>query len=193
MEFKWKRFGTKRKILIEHPDIVYWRSKYLRTMKKYRDERRNIIYIYETWMDNNLTFSKGWQSNDVFRETNTRLIKSSHSCTCWQWRWFYTWFILNVQGWVKHWKLLWINEWNKLWEVVEKFFLNIPSNNIIVLMMSPTTALKKTGLCQSMRWNRHKLKWLEENKIPFFVNMKKDQLFEMVQCFKLADKIHIGW
>ena len=40
-----KDVAQKIKILIEHLDIVYWKSKYLKTMKKYRDENRNTIYI----------------------------------------------------------------------------------------------------------------------------------------------------
>lgn len=64
--FFFKKCQNKRKILIERPNILHWRYKYLRAIKKYRQENRPIIYIDETWVDNDLTFQKCWQSNDVF-------------------------------------------------------------------------------------------------------------------------------
>ena len=41
-------------------------------MKKYVDNNRNITYIDGIWVDNNLTFGKYWQSDDVYETiTNT--------------------------------------------------------------------------------------------------------------------------
>lgn len=38
-------------VLIERNDIIKWRAKYLRTIKKYRIEGRNIYYFDETWIN----------------------------------------------------------------------------------------------------------------------------------------------
>lgn len=65
MGFKWKRCGSNRKILIERPNIVNWRWKYLRNIRNIRSENRNIVYIDESWVDNNLTFGKCWQSKTI--------------------------------------------------------------------------------------------------------------------------------
>lgn len=56
--FHWKKCQNKRKILMEKPHILHWRYKYLRAIKKYREQNRNIVYIDETWVDNDLTFKK---------------------------------------------------------------------------------------------------------------------------------------
>jgi len=64
--FFFRKCGNKRKILMERPNILHWRYKYLREIKKYREEGRNIVYLDETWADNDLTFKKCWQSNDLF-------------------------------------------------------------------------------------------------------------------------------
>ena len=64
MGFKWKKCSTVRKVLIERPNIVTWRGKYLKALYKYKGEDRYIIYIDETWVDNTLSFGKCWQSND---------------------------------------------------------------------------------------------------------------------------------
>ncbi|PSN49868.1 hypothetical protein C0J52_14142 [Blattella germanica] len=52
IHFCLKECGTKRKLLIEHPDIIYWQSKYLRSIKEQKYEGKNIIYINKSWMDN---------------------------------------------------------------------------------------------------------------------------------------------
>lgn len=64
--FYWRKCQNKRKILMERPNILHWRYKYIKAIKKYRGEGRNIIYIDETWVDNDLTFKKCWQSDSVF-------------------------------------------------------------------------------------------------------------------------------
>lgn len=64
--FYFKKCQNKRKILVERPNILHWRYKYIRSIKKFREEGRKVFYIDETWVDNDLTFKKCWQSNDVF-------------------------------------------------------------------------------------------------------------------------------
>lgn len=65
MGFRWKKCGSKRKILIERPDIVNWRFEYLRKIKNHRLNNKNIFYLDETWIDSNLTFQRCWQSPEV--------------------------------------------------------------------------------------------------------------------------------
>ncbi|XP_050302718.1 uncharacterized protein LOC126740645 [Anthonomus grandis grandis] len=50
---------------MERPNLLHWRYKYLREIRKYRQEKRNIVYLDETWVDNDLTFKKCWQSYTV--------------------------------------------------------------------------------------------------------------------------------
>ncbi|KAJ4440379.1 hypothetical protein ANN_08520 [Periplaneta americana] len=42
----------------------HW-ANYLRKMKKYREEGREIVYVDETWVDSNLTHRRCWQSDDL--------------------------------------------------------------------------------------------------------------------------------
>ena len=65
INFKWK-CRSKHKILIERPDIVTWRSRYLTAINRLRNERKLVFYLEETWVDSNLTFRKCWQSDDGF-------------------------------------------------------------------------------------------------------------------------------
>jgi hypothetical protein len=63
--FRWKKCLSKPKILIERPDIVNWRGRYLVKIKALRSEGRQIFYVDESWVDSNLTFKMLWQSEEV--------------------------------------------------------------------------------------------------------------------------------
>lgn len=68
--FGWRKCQNKRKILVEKPAILHWRYKFLRAIRQYREEDRNIVYIDETWIDNDLTVKKCWQSQNVLGVTS---------------------------------------------------------------------------------------------------------------------------
>lgn len=51
--------------LIDREDIIAWRCRYLRQIKKYREEGRHIYYLDETWCNAGHTFSKVWQDTAV--------------------------------------------------------------------------------------------------------------------------------
>lgn len=65
MGFKWRKCGSKKKLLIERPDIENWRSQYLQEIRKQRRAYKKIFYLDKTWIDSNLTFQKCWQSPEV--------------------------------------------------------------------------------------------------------------------------------
>jgi GT2 family glycosyltransferase len=65
MGFKWKRCGSRRKILIEGENIVNWRCAYLQKIRKFRETGKPILYLDETWVDANLTFRKCWKNKEV--------------------------------------------------------------------------------------------------------------------------------
>jgi hypothetical protein len=64
MGFRWKRYGSRRKILIERENIVNWRS-YLQQIRKFRERSKPILYLDETLVDANLTFRKCWLNKEV--------------------------------------------------------------------------------------------------------------------------------
>lgn len=53
MGFKWRKCGSKRKFLIERPDIENWRSQYLGEIRKQRRANKKIFYLDITWIDSN--------------------------------------------------------------------------------------------------------------------------------------------
>jgi hypothetical protein len=55
MGFTWKCFVSKRKVLVESPDID-WQCRYLIKMHQAREKLKNIFFFDETCVDSNLTF-----------------------------------------------------------------------------------------------------------------------------------------
>lgn len=62
--FKWGKTQDRRKILLERPDIVAWRGRYLRAIRKARKDGLPIFYLDETWIDSNVTMGKCWQNSE---------------------------------------------------------------------------------------------------------------------------------
>lgn len=62
--FRWAKCMSKRKILIEKPEIVSWRIQYLRNIRRYRQSGRKIIYLDETYVHATQSKSFCWQSED---------------------------------------------------------------------------------------------------------------------------------
>ncbi|KAF8795047.1 hypothetical protein HNY73_002945 [Argiope bruennichi] len=42
-----------------------WRFRFLREMKKFREAKRNFVYIDETWLDSNLSSEKCWRDEKI--------------------------------------------------------------------------------------------------------------------------------
>jgi hypothetical protein len=62
----WKKSNSKRRILIEKPEIVSWCHKYLVQMKRFREQGKEMFYVDESWIDSNITYSKCWQGQTEF-------------------------------------------------------------------------------------------------------------------------------
>lgn len=64
--FKFQKCKNTRSILVEKPDIVTKRARYLRLMRNNeRGEKRPVVYVDETWIHTHYTVNKCWQSEYV--------------------------------------------------------------------------------------------------------------------------------
>lgn len=61
--FRWKKCQSRRKILIEKPDIAAWRGRFLQEMRKFRNDGRSIVYVDETYIHGTHCVSSCWQSD----------------------------------------------------------------------------------------------------------------------------------
>ena len=65
MGFQYKRCKTDRKILMERPDVVAHRIRFLRHIKKLRDAGYTIVYTDETYIHSSHSVTKAWQSEST--------------------------------------------------------------------------------------------------------------------------------
>nr|CAH7739220.1 unnamed protein product [Callosobruchus chinensis] len=56
---------SRRSILIEKPEIIAWRRKYLRSMAEYRRQGRKVYYMDETWVNAGHTVTKTWTDKAI--------------------------------------------------------------------------------------------------------------------------------
>ncbi|XP_046145849.1 uncharacterized protein LOC123989194 [Osmia bicornis bicornis] len=192
MGYRWKKSTNLRKILVEKSNIVAWRDKYLRAIDSYRRQGKNVIYLDETWVDNTLSFSKCWQSNEEIGVLKNN--SSSHR-----------YIIVHAGGegeFVKGAALIFkarsttgdyhgqMNALNFEKWVSEKLLPNIPSQSVIVMDNAPyhTVQINKPPTAYGKKSDM--IKWLEENNIQHTATMKKYQLVELIQRNKSLDKTY---
>ena len=187
--FRWKLCRDKRRTMIERADIIAWRSRYLRQMKKFRESQRDIIYLDETWIDCNLAFSKCWQDEKIgayVKERAGHRLIVVHAGSK-------TGFIQNAALVFKagsatgdyHGQMNYDNfeKWLRM-----KLIPNIPPKSVIcmdnaayhtkVLDPVPKQYDSKKVMCE----------WLEEKMIPFDEKMRKTELFEIISKNAPASK-----
>ncbi|KAE9522741.1 hypothetical protein AGLY_016850 [Aphis glycines] len=59
------RKKCRNSVLLERDDLVVWRQKYLKKIKQYRAEDRQIYYLDETWVNAGETHSRTWVDSSV--------------------------------------------------------------------------------------------------------------------------------
>lgn len=64
MGFSYER-RRRQAALIERSDIILWRRQYLRSIKKHREDKRNIYYLDETWVNEGHTENYVWKDTSI--------------------------------------------------------------------------------------------------------------------------------
>lgn len=193
MGFKWKKTTQKRKLLIERPDIVYWRHKYLRSLKSLRDEGRTIYYLDETWVDSNLTFRKCWQAQGVRgilsnSSSSSRLIVVS---------------IGSIEGFVPGATLVFksgttsgdyhgqMNGKNFEKWVTEKVIPNLKPASVVVMDNAPYHGVQVDKPPTKYATKVSMMSWLQKNGIHFDSTLRKADLFDIVAAHTPAEKVFV--
>jgi hypothetical protein len=60
LSFRWRKSESNRKVIIEKDDIRAARWVYLRSIRRYRNEERPIIYTDETYIHSSHTKEHAW-------------------------------------------------------------------------------------------------------------------------------------
>ncbi|XP_065210548.1 uncharacterized protein LOC135838729 isoform X1 [Planococcus citri] len=190
MGYQWKKCGARTKLLIEKPEIVQWRGKYIKQIREYRREGRPIFYIDETCINNNSTFKKSRQSEfseGVIVDTSSknRLILvhavSEHGLL----QGSELLFEANSTKGDYHGQMDSANF--KKW-VSEKLIPSLPPKSVIVMDNAPyhTTLLDKVPTKYAT--DTVMKNWLEANNIPYNDKMRKFELYELIEAHKPPTK-----
>nr|CAD7256674.1 unnamed protein product [Timema shepardi] len=59
-------------LLLDRDDIIAWRHRYLRAIKKHRESNRNIVFTDETWCNSGHTTSKSWMDTTIASSSQAR-------------------------------------------------------------------------------------------------------------------------
>ena len=78
MGFGYEKRGRER-IISERPEIIAWRERYLRRIRKIReaDPERAIVYTDETWLNQSHRPQKEWVDVETLKEKNLRSLRLS--------------------------------------------------------------------------------------------------------------------
>ena len=78
MGFGYEKRGRQR-IISERPEIIAWRERYLRRIRKIReaDTERAIVYTDETWLNQGHRTKKEWVDLETLKEKNLRSLRLS--------------------------------------------------------------------------------------------------------------------
>lgn len=190
MGFKWRKCKSKRKVLIERAEIVTWRHDYLVQIRRFRESGREIVFIDESWVDSNLTFSKCWQHDKEFgvqanSSAGRRLIVVHAGST--------NGFIPNAQlvytagsasgdyhGQMNHINFeKWVNE---------KLLPNLPEQSVIVMDNAPYHSMQVDKPPVKSSLKRDMLAWLQKKGVPCDESMHKCDLYKLVELKKSRQK-----
>ena len=68
----------RQRIISERPEIIAWRERYLRRIRKIReaDPERAIVYTDETWLNQGHRPKKEWDNLETFKEKKPKIFAS---------------------------------------------------------------------------------------------------------------------
>lgn len=183
--------------LIERNDIVIWRSKYLETIRKYRDEGRTIYYTDETWVNAGECTSKTWvdqtvkHSRDAFLKGLTAGAKNPTG----KGKRLIVVHIGSERGFVHKGLLSFESKKNSLDYHDEmngdtyfdwlKNVLPLLDDNCIIVMDNASYHSVKSEKFPTLAWKKCDIeKWLEEKGETFVRPINKPRLMELVNKIK---------
>ncbi|XP_028173855.1 uncharacterized protein LOC114362596 [Ostrinia furnacalis] len=187
--FKFKKCGSKRKLLIEQPNITSWRWKYLNTIKKYRREGRHILYLDETYVNASHNVSKCWQSKDEHGVLShigkgERLI----IIHCGGYTGFVDGALVIFKSKCKtgdyHDTMNFVNfsKW-----LNEKLMPNIPPNSVIVMDNAAYHSVRVEKKPTMASTKPEMQDWLRRHEVPFDDKLKKDDLSKLIKSHYTED------
>lgn len=186
MGFKWRRTQNNRKLLIETSDIREKRISYLRSIKRYRQQDRPIIFVDETYVLSSHVKSQSWsdESNKGVRapiSKGERLIIIHAGGE--------NGFVPNA---LKTWKASChtgdyhdnVNAEMFLKWTTEKLLPNLPPRSVVVIDNAPYHNVQIDKAPTSKSKKQDMKDWLTLHNIPFSDEMYVPELYKLITLHK---------
>lgn len=184
--FRFKKCGSKRKILMERYDIVAWRHRYLNTMQQNRIEGRPVVFLDETYIHASYSVQKCWQI-----EGEEGVLKTDSAGA--------RWIIVHAggeMGFIPNAQLIFksqsksgdyhddMNKTNFNKWLEEKLIPNLPPNCLIVMDNAPyhTVQINKAPTMSSSKSDMQT--WISEKGLSYLPTMVKAQLYDIIKEHK---------
>jgi len=191
-ELNFEYFNTKNQKLglIEGEDIVLWRRKYIRDIRRYRSESRTIYYLDELSVYVDDCTSNDWIDAKVKCQTNSFLLENSTDKE----KFLIVVHIASIEGFVEGGLFCFKSTKNEIKDETfyEWFCEVLPrlNDNCIIVMDNASYHSAKMNRIPTMDWKKKNIiKWLVSKNCAVDNQMVKCQLMEMVdQVSPVYDK-----
>lgn len=184
--FRWKKTQTNRKLLTEKSDLRNARVKYLRQIKQYREEKRPIVYMDETYFHSSSSSEKSWTDSEktglkkpVSKGQRVVVVHAGGEMG------FVPNALLMFKSGLK--KGDYHDDMNKKnyakW-LEEKLIPNLKPNSVVVIDNAPYHKEQVNPAPTSSSLKADMVKWLTERGILHTADMLKPELYDIIKQHK---------
>lgn len=201
LHFCWEK-NQRKSVLIDKEEIICWRRQYLRDIRKYRMEQRNIYYLDETWINEGHTVTKFWQDKNVQSSHQAFLngLSTGLKIPAGKGRRLIIVHIGSDNGFLKGGLLDFESKSTKDYheemtaDVFEDYFSemikSIPKKSVIV-MDNASYHSRLVEKLPSSSWRKEDIKnWLDEKDIEYDNDFLKKELLKLANVHKQKYKIY---
>lgn len=181
--FVYKKYNHRR-ILMEKPSVALLRCQFLRKVQNVNME--NLIFLDETWLNENVHQDKGWTDGTIKGTLKAPLGKGKRLIIC---------HAGNQKGWIKAPPLMFESKKTSDYHeemdhvVFEDWFFNtlipsIPPASTIIMDNAPYHSRKKDKPPTSSSTKSAMIDWLNERNIPFPPELRKPEIYQLIKLHK---------
>lgn len=186
--YRWKKCSKRSQVIIEHPNSVKCRFRYLKSIRKFREENLNIIYVGENCVDSSSACKKycsmGAQTN-ASPSTNNLIILHATRTTGFIEEALLIFKVSQLAEYDHRMNCTIFEQW-----LTEMVLPNIPENSVIVLDNSPYSSVELNKAPTENATKVAMKEWLERNNISFGPEMYKSELFDLIKKYKNHEKTY---
>lgn len=169
-------FSKRRKncVLMDRKDLIYWRRNYLKNLQNYREERKTIYYLGETW------FNIG---EKLLTDTSNQVSKSKRLLTV---------HIGSNNGFVEGGLLIFEPNLDCCQEMHSDIFLKwfvsilpmLDENSVIIMDNAPHYTIEKEKLPTYLWKKKEIIQWFESKNIKVNSFLLKFELLQLIKSYK---------